>query len=73
MGRTTGTGTVPMLAFRSAYPAVIAAALMTAGASGVALAQGTVGFPNWEVYGHWQDRWRDDPSQIRTDVFYLLG
>jgi effector-binding domain-containing protein len=24
--------------------------------------------PNWEVYGHWDD----DPSQLRTDVFYLL-
>jgi len=23
---------------------------------------------NWEVYGHWSD----DPSQLRTDVFYLL-
>jgi effector-binding domain-containing protein len=24
--------------------------------------------PFWEVYGHWTD----DPSQLRTDVFYLL-
>jgi effector-binding domain-containing protein len=24
--------------------------------------------PNWEVYGHWVD----DPSKLRTDVFYLL-
>ena len=24
--------------------------------------------PNWEVYDHWND----DPSQLRTDVFYLL-
>ena len=24
--------------------------------------------PNWEVYGDWHD----DPSQLRTDVFYLL-
>ena len=24
--------------------------------------------PNWEIYGHWTD----DPSQVRTDVFYLL-
>jgi effector-binding domain-containing protein len=23
---------------------------------------------NWEVYGHWVD----DPSKLRTDVFYLL-
>jgi len=25
--------------------------------------------PSWEVYGHWTD----DPSQLRTDVFYLLA
>lgn len=24
--------------------------------------------PSWEVYGHWHD----DPSQRRTDVYYLL-
>jgi effector-binding domain-containing protein len=24
--------------------------------------------PSWEVYGHWTD----DPSQLRTDVYYLL-
>ena len=23
----------------------------------------------WEIYGHWTD----DPSQLRTDIFYLLG
>ena len=28
--------------------------------------------PNWEVYGHWVPEWNDDPSKIRTDVFYLL-
>lgn len=28
--------------------------------------------PNWEIYGHWQNSWNADPSQIRTDVFYLL-
>lgn len=28
--------------------------------------------PNWEIYGHWLAAWNDDPSQIRTDVFYLL-
>ena len=28
--------------------------------------------PNWELYGHWQDEWNSDPSQIRTDVFYQL-
>ncbi len=28
--------------------------------------------PNWEVYGHWLNEWCDDPSKIRTDVFYLL-
>jgi effector-binding domain-containing protein len=29
--------------------------------------------PNWEIYGHWQDAWNADPSQIRTDVFYQLA
>ena len=29
--------------------------------------------PNWEIYGHWQNDWNADPSQIRTDVFYLLA
>ncbi len=24
--------------------------------------------PSWEIYGHWND----DPSQLRTDVFFLL-
>jgi effector-binding domain-containing protein len=24
--------------------------------------------PRWEIYGHWSD----DPSKVRTDVFYLL-
>ena len=28
--------------------------------------------PNWEVYGHWLPEWNQDPSKIRTDVFYLL-
>ena len=28
--------------------------------------------PSWEIYGHWQDEWNAVPSQIRTDVFYLL-
>ena len=28
--------------------------------------------PNWEIYGHWQREWNDDPSLIRTDVYYLL-
>jgi effector-binding domain-containing protein len=27
---------------------------------------------NWEVYGHWLDEWNGNPSEIRTDVFYLL-
>jgi effector-binding domain-containing protein len=29
--------------------------------------------PNWEIYGHWQQEWNDDPSCIRTDVYYLLA
>lgn len=28
-----------------------------------------VGDTRWEVYGHWSD----DPSLVRTDVYYLLG
>lgn len=27
---------------------------------------------SWELYGHWEESWNTDPSQIRTDVFYLL-
>jgi effector-binding domain-containing protein len=27
---------------------------------------------NWEIYGHWKDEWNSDPSQITTEVFYLL-
>ena len=26
----------------------------------------------WEIYGHWQDRWNSNPSEIRTDVYHLL-
>ena len=29
--------------------------------------------PSWEIYGHWQDAWNADPSQTRTDVYYLLA
>lgn len=29
--------------------------------------------PNWEVYGHWQSEWNEDPSKIRTDVFYQVA
>ena len=29
--------------------------------------------PNWEIYGHWQNEWNNNPSRIRTDVFYLLA
>jgi effector-binding domain-containing protein len=28
----------------------------------------TMAGPSWEIYGHWND----DPSKLRTDVFYLL-
>ena len=28
--------------------------------------------PSWEIYGHWRPAWDADPSQIRTDVCYLL-
>jgi effector-binding domain-containing protein len=29
--------------------------------------------PSWEIYGHWLAEWNADPSQIRTDVYYLLA
>ena len=29
--------------------------------------------PNWEVYGHWQNKWDANPSHIRTDVFYQVA
>jgi effector-binding domain-containing protein len=29
--------------------------------------------PSWEIYGHWLDAWNSDPSQIRTDVYYLVS
>jgi effector-binding domain-containing protein len=29
--------------------------------------------PKWEMYGHWRNEWNTDPSQIRTDVYYLLS
>jgi effector-binding domain-containing protein len=32
----------------------------------------TTAGPNWETYGHWLDAWTNNPSQIRTDVFYQL-
>lgn len=36
-------------------------------------AQGrTLAGVNWELYGHWLDEWNNDPSKIRTDIFYLL-
>ena len=28
--------------------------------------------PQWEIYGHWETAWNDDPSRIRTDVCYLV-
>ena len=27
---------------------------------------------SWEIYGHWEQSWNNDPSKIRTDVFHLL-
>jgi effector-binding domain-containing protein len=29
--------------------------------------------PKWEIYGHWQSEWDNNPSQIRSDVFYLVS
>ena len=28
--------------------------------------------PNWEIYGHWRTEWEKDPSQITTDIYYLI-
>ena len=28
--------------------------------------------PSWEIYGHWLPEWNNNPSQIRTDVYYLV-
>jgi effector-binding domain-containing protein len=28
--------------------------------------------PKWEIYEHWLEEWNNDPSKIRTDVFYLV-
>ena len=28
--------------------------------------------PSWEIYGHWLESWISNPSEIRTDVYYLL-
>jgi len=33
----------------------------------------TLAGPNWEIYGHWMEEWNNDPSKIRTDIFYLLA
>jgi effector-binding domain-containing protein len=32
-----------------------------------------LGWPRWEIYGHWRDAWNADPSQIRTDIVYRLA
>lgn len=32
----------------------------------------TMAGPSWEVYGHWKTEWNSDPTQIRTDIFYLV-
>ena len=29
--------------------------------------------PSWEIYGHWDPAWNNEPSRIRTDVYYLLS
>ena len=29
--------------------------------------------PNWEIYGHWVPEWNEQPTKIRTDVFYQLA
>jgi effector-binding domain-containing protein len=32
----------------------------------------TLAGPNWEIYAHWLPEWNTNPSQIRTDIFYLV-
>jgi hypothetical protein len=29
--------------------------------------------PSWEIYGHWEPGWNDNPALIRTDVFYQIA
>ncbi len=29
--------------------------------------------PRWEIYRHWQSTWDADPSQILTEVCYLVA
>jgi len=29
--------------------------------------------PRWEIYGHWQPEWNQEPSRIRTDGVYLVS
>ena len=29
--------------------------------------------PSWEIYGHWLEAWNNDPTKIRTDVFYQVS
>ena len=29
--------------------------------------------PNWEIYGHWEEKWTADPSLIRTEVYYRIA
>lgn len=29
--------------------------------------------PNWEIHGHWENKWNANPQLIRTDVFYQLA
>jgi effector-binding domain-containing protein len=33
----------------------------------------TLAGPSWEIYGHWQEAWNHHPSQIVTEVVYLLN
>jgi effector-binding domain-containing protein len=29
--------------------------------------------PRWEIYGHWQAAWDADPSQVLTEICYLVA
>jgi len=70
---------------RSATPAgIVASATYFGGYGGLGTAHDAVrafcranhhrlAGPSWEIYGHWLPEWNDDPSRIRTDVYWLLS
>jgi effector-binding domain-containing protein len=70
VGSATPAGTVASVTHRGSYGSLGAAhdAIRSwCAANGRRLAG-----PSWEIYGHWRPEWDADPSQIQTDVCYLL-